>query len=134
MADTTLPVLRTALTLLQERGWTQHYSSYSAEHDGPINIRTALSLAVADLKFDEHNAAYISAAQALTVELGSGIADWENGVVPERGPRRPRYHDEVVATLTVILREMETNGPKRLSGLRHGSSGFGAQPAGKRNT
>lgn len=133
MADMTVPVLKQALALLQERGWTQHYSTYSVEHDGPLNIRTAVRLAVNELGVPTHHAAYINAVQALTVELGAGIGDWENGVVPEKGPRRPRNHDEVVATLTVILREMEANGPKSLSGERHGSSGFGAQPAGKRN-
>ena len=128
MADYTLPVLKRTLEIIHERGWTKHFSTYSLCNGGPLNIRTAVQLAQHELHPGERSV-QIGVLQTLTMHL-EGIMDWEAGV---RSTGRPRTHDEVVRKLTDIIKKVETDGPQTLTGKRSSRTGFGAQPAGKRN-
>lgn len=121
MADSTIPTLRRALELLKERGWTQHYSAYSLSHGGPINLRTAISLAnkeVADGEREDH----VIALQALAVGLGTGIDNWQAS--------RSRTHDKVVGKLEQIIAGLETD-ESHIDGRRAHRSDFGKRPPGK---
>jgi len=123
MAETVIPILKRAVQLLEERGWTQHYSTFSLVNGGPLNIRTAIQLAQHEL-YPGQRDIQIAALHFLTLRLG-GITNWES--------RRPRTHDEVMRKLTDLIKDLNDaheTGDGRVSHSR----GFGKQPPGKLDT
>jgi hypothetical protein len=127
MADSTLPVLKRTLELIQERGWTVHYSAYSQANGGPLNLRMAITKAVDEVA-DGSREAQISALQCLTMQLEGIHSAWEAGTT---SGSRPRTHDEVVEKLSDIINRLEHDAPEGFDGLRTHRADFGKRPAGK---
>ena len=102
MAEYTLPVLKRTLEILQERGWTIHFSSYSLANGGPLNIRSAVGVAVREVAHGYYDV-LIEVLDLLTKQL-NGIHHWEAG---PKSKYRPRTHEEVVGKLSTIIDKVE---------------------------
>lgn len=126
----TLEVLRRTLALIQERGWTYQYTSDSV---GPLNIRSALTMACTELCDDQNwYATYGYAVSVITRFNRDGVMSWEFGTHASK-PRR-RTQAEVEKVLSAVIDQMEKHEAEVGHGRIPGRSGADAGTAGKRDT
>jgi len=94
-----ITVIRRALELIQDRGWT---TMMSTSDTSALNIRSAISRACTDqIGSGPHRQwyeAYLDAVHAIANALGEGITDWEF---------RVKASSEVEAMLTEVIKRLE---------------------------
>ena len=87
--DITLPILKRTREILHERGWKPRYS---AADGGPINIRSAVSIACREIAKTEREwyVGYCRAVATLSAVLKDGVTSWEFGTHASK----PRFRKE----------------------------------------
>lgn len=107
--DITLPVLKRTREILRQRGWQQRYS---AADDGPINIRSAISIACREIAKTERAwyVGYCRSVSTLSLFLKDGVTSWEFGTHASK----PRFRKpaEVFELFDKVIGKLESHEEK----------------------
>lgn len=104
----TLPILKRASQILKKRGW----KTGSFEVDGPLNIRSAISIACGELATTEQGVYvnYCRAVATLSLFLKDGVTSWEFGTHASKP--RPRKESEVFELFDKVIGKLESHEEK----------------------
>lgn len=107
--DITLPVLIRTREILRERGWQVRYS---AADGGPINIRSAISIACREIAKTEHEwyLGYRRAVSTLALFLKDGVTSWEFGTHASKP--RFRKDTEIFELFDKVIGKLEAHDEK----------------------
>lgn len=107
--DKTLEVLKTAQSILHERGW---HIRFSAGSGGKLNIRSAISAACSEVVANrgDWHPAYRKAVATLSLFLKDGVQSWEFGT--HGSPPRRRTEAEVFDLFRKVITKLESHEKK----------------------